>query len=74
MSKEEIEKLFIKLVDEHSRAGFTRIYPSKDWQKAFDFYNYGHPDERDLHQGCRPCYRKVLWYMKSFINESEPAE
>jgi hypothetical protein len=68
MSIEEIEKLYLKLSEEYRKAGFMRLYPSADWQAAFDLYNEGHPDERPLHQGCKPCYIKVLRYMSDMIN------
>lgn len=67
MTHEELEKLFLKLSDEHRRAGVMRIWPSEDWQKAFNIYNEGHPEDRPLHQGCKPCYIKVLMYLKHII-------
>lgn len=39
------------------------------WVEAFDTYNKAHPNQRPLGMACRPCYMKVLNFMKTSLND-----
>jgi hypothetical protein len=54
MSREETRQLFYKL---QKRV----IYPTDDWQKAFDFYNEYMPEKVSIHRWID--YSQVLYFL-----------
>jgi hypothetical protein len=51
------------------------LKPSREWIKAFDFYNKHNPNNK-LSIGCRPCYNKVLVFLLKirFLNNQFSAQ
>lgn len=43
-------------------------HPSASWQVLFNFYNSkNHPK---MGMGCLPCFSKVYFYVKKYLNEN----
>lgn len=62
---EEIKKTYDKMTKVPGMFWFNGQY-NQQWQILFDFYNEHH--EVKLRTGCRPCYMKVMGFVKSKIN------
>jgi hypothetical protein len=60
----EISQKEYEFLSDNLPSGFDFKHLKNDliWQKAFAFYNVH--NRPPLHMGCRPCYYKVLMFVK----------